>query len=115
MICEEIKRGDVLIADLPYYPGSVQHGDRPVVVVQNEKGNKFSGTLVVVPATTAKKKYIPTHVYVSKKDGFYCGSIVLCEQILTIDKSIISEKIGSVPSDIMQKIDIAILISLGYV
>lgn len=115
MIQEEIKRGDVLIADLPHYPGSVQSGERPVIVVQNDKGNAFSGTLIVVPTTTAKKKFMTTHVPVSEKDGFYRDSIVLCEQILTIDKRIIIQKLGSVSSKTMRKIDISILVSLGYV
>lgn len=115
MIQEEIRRGDVLIADLPYYPGSVQNGERPVIVVQNNQGNACSGTLIVVPTTTAKKKFMPTHVSVSKRDGFYKDSIVLCEQILTIDKSIIIKKCQSVSFETMRKIDIAILVSLGYV
>lgn len=115
MIQEEIRRGDILLVDLPYYPGSVQNGERPIIVIQNDKGNDFSGTLIVVPTTTAKKKFMPTHVSVSEKDGFYRDSIVLCEQILTIDKSIIIEKWGHVSSETMRKIDIATLISLGYV
>ena len=115
MIQEEIKRGDVLIAELPHYPGSVQSGERPVIVVQNDKGNAFSGTLIVVPTTTVKKKFMSTHVSISKKDGFYKESIVLCEQILTIDKSVIKKKCQNVSSETMRKIDIAILVSLGYV
>lgn len=115
MIYEDIKRGDVLIADLPYYPGSVQHGERPVIVIQNNQGNTYSGTLIVVPTTTAKKKFMPTHVSISKKDGFYKDSIVLCEQILTIDKSIVSKKCQKISFETMRKIDISILVSLGYV
>lgn len=115
MIYEEIKRGDVLIADLPYYPGSVQHGERPVIVVQNNLGNTYSGTLIVVPTTTKTKKYIPTHVKIHKNDGFLRESIVLCEQILTIDKTVIKKKCQSVSFETMRKIDIAILVSLGYV
>lgn len=115
MIYEEIKRGDILLVDLPYHPGSVQHGERPVIVIQNDKGNTFSGTLIVVPTTTAKKKFMPTHVFVPKKEGFHQDSTVLCEQILTIDKNIIIEKWGNVSFETMRKIDIATLISLGYV
>lgn len=115
MIQEEIKRGDVLIADLPHYPGSVQSGERPVIVVQNDAGNHFSPTLIVVPTTTARKKLMPTHVTAYKKDGLIYDSTVLCEHLLTIDKSIIIEKLGSVSFETMRKIDIATLISLGYV
>lgn len=115
MIQEEIKRGDVLIAELPHYPGSVQSGNRPVVVIQNDVGNHYSNTIIVVPATTAPKKYMPTHVKVYTNDGFLYDSTVLCEHILTIDKSVVFDKIGSVPVDTMRKINIATLVSLGYV
>lgn len=115
MIQEEIKRGDVLIADLQHYPGSVQSGERPVIVVQNDAGNHFSPTLIVVPTTTANKKYMPTHVKAYKKDGLIYDSTVLCEHIITIDKSIIINKIGSVSTETMRKIDIAILVSLSYI
>lgn len=112
MIYEDIKRGDVLIAELPYYPGSVQHGERPVIVIQNDIGNIHSKTLIVVPVTSKSKNKLPTHVFL-EETCFSKNCMALCEQILTIDKSVIIRKEGYVSFDTMCKIEDAIIVSLA--
>ena len=104
-----IKRGEVYYADLNPVIGSEQGGIRPIVVLQNDVGNKYSPT-VIAAATTSKltKAKLPTHIELQK------DSVVLLEQIRTIDKSRIKEKIGELPPEIMQNIDNALLISLGF-
>lgn len=111
MIQEEIKRGDILIANLPYQPGSVQHGKRPVIVIQNDSGNRHSTTLIVVPVTSKSKNKFPTHVFL-EETCFNKNCMALCEQILTIDKSVIIRKEGYVSYETMCKIEDAIIVSL---
>lgn len=111
-----IKRGDVYYADLSPVIGSEQGGVRPVVVLQNNVGNKYSPTIIAA-ATTSKinKAKLPTHIEVTKENSpLPKDSIVLLEQIRTIDKSRIKEKIGELPSDVMQQINDALLLSLGF-
>lgn len=85
----ELKRGQVYLADLGETTGSEQGGIRPVLIVQNNKGNKYSGTTVVLTLTTKNKKVLPTHVQLSsaKYDKLVQDSIVLAEQVRTLDKS----------------------------
>ncbi len=111
-----IKRGEVYYADLNPVIGSEQGGIRPIVVLQNDVGNKYSPT-VIAAATTSKltKAKLPTHIELHKDvSPLPKGSVVLLEQIRTIDKSRIKEKIGELPPEIMQNIDNALLISLGF-
>ena len=112
---DKIVRGDVCLADLSPVVGSEQGGKRPVLIVQNDVGNHFS-TTVIVAAITAKytKANIPTHIEIKKDQfGFERNSVVLLEQLRTIDKVRILEKITTVDSDFMKIIDAGLKVSLG--
>lgn len=111
-----VKRGEVYYADLNPVVGSEQGGIRPIVVLQNDVGNKFSPT-VIAAATTSRlyKAKLPTHVGLSRAETpLPKDSVVLLEQIRTIDKSRLKDKIGELPAEVMQKIDNALLVSLGF-
>lgn len=109
-----IKRGDMFYADLSPVIGSEQGGIRPVVIIQNNMGNKYSPT-VIVSAITSKmnKNKLPTHIEIDSKEfGLKSDSIVLAEQIRTIDKSRLKEKIGHInDTKIMNKINSALGVS----
>ena len=107
------KRGFVYYADLGYNYGSKQSGYRPVLVLQNNIGNKYSNTLIVAPITTRDKKILPTHVYVGDKYGLDNDSIVLTEQITTIDKSRVFEYICYIDNNAMKMVEKALITSLG--
>lgn len=110
-----IKRGDVYFADLSPVVGSEQGGQRPVLIVQNDVGNKYSPT-VIVAAITAKitKAKLPTHVEIHKEDvGLIKDSVVLLEQVRTIDKKRLIQKLGTLSPELMEKVDLALLISMG--
>ena len=112
---DKIVRGDVYLADLSPVVGSEQGGKRPVLIVQNDVGNHFS-TTVIVAAITAKhtKANIPTHIEIKKDQfGFERDSVVLLEQLRTIDKVRILEKVTTVDSDFMKIIDAGLKVSLG--
>ena len=113
---QDIKRGDLFYADLSPVVGSEQGGVRPVLVLQNDVGNKYSPT-VIVSAVTSQigKAKIPTHVELDKIEyGLKSDSVVLLEQIRTLDKQRLKEKIGVLDPQKMQEINKAILISLGF-
>lgn len=110
-----IKRGDIYYADLSPVVGSEQGGVRPVLIVQNDVGNKYSPTVIAAAITSQQgKTSLPTHIEVS---GSTCGlskdSVVLLEQVRTIDKRRLKEKMGTLPSNDMNKINEAISISMG--
>lgn len=112
-----IKRGELYYADLSPVVGSEQGGVRPVLVVQNDVGNKFSPT-VIAAAVTSKinKAKLPTHIELpSNEYGLNKDSVILLEQIRTLDKHRLKERIGELPSETMSKVDRAILISLGFI
>ena len=112
-----IKRGELYYADLSPVVGSEQGGVRPVLVVQNDVGNKFSPT-VIAAAVTSKinKAKLSTHIELpSNEYGLSKDSVILLEQIRTLDKRRLKERIGELPSDTMSKVDRAILISLGFI
>ena len=113
MINKQIKRGDVFYADLSSAIGSEQGGVRPVVIIQNDTGNKYSPTLIVLPITSQSKKYIPTHVCVGDEGGLSRESTVLCEQIRTLDKSQLKGYIGKFSYDTMKRINQALCVSLA--
>lgn len=110
-----IKRGDIYYADLSGSIGSEQGGVRPVVIVQNDIGNRYSPTIVCVSITSQLgKKQLPTHVLIKQGDGgLEKESIVMTEQVRTIDKSRLMCKSGSLRYKDMLKINIAILVSFG--
>lgn len=110
-----IKRGDVYFADLSPVRGSEQGGQRPVLIVQNNVGNKYSPT-VIVAAITAKitKAKLPTHVEVEASQvGLLKDSVILLEQVRTIDKTRLIQKLGQLEEDVMLKVNEALIISLG--
>ncbi|ONI47018.1 type II toxin-antitoxin system PemK/MazF family toxin [Candidatus Epulonipiscium viviparus] len=110
-----VKRGDIFYADLSPVIGSEQGGIRPVLVVQNEMGNRFSPT-VICAAITSKinKAKLPTHVEIDDKYyGIVKKSVILLEQIRTIDKKRLKEKICHLDQDLMKQVDKAILVSFS--
>ena len=112
-----IKRGELYYADLSPVVGSEQGGVRPVLVVQNDVGNKYSPT-VIAAAVTSKinKAKLPTHIELpSNMYGLQKDSVILLEQIRTLDKRRLKERIGELNETTMSRVDNAILISLGFV
>lgn len=110
-----VKRGDVYFADLSPVVGSEQGGQRPVLIIQNDVGNKYSPT-VIVAAITAKitKAKLPTHVEIHKEDvGLIKDSVVLLEQVRTIDKRRLIQKLGALSPEIMEEVNFALTISMG--
>lgn len=108
-----IKQGDIFYADLDPVVGSEQGGVRPVLVVQNNIGNRHSPTLVVLPLSTVKKNKLPTHICIRNSKILPKDSVILAEQIRTIDRSRLRSYIGSLDSGIINKIDEAMKISIG--
>lgn len=107
-----IKRGEIYLADLSPSVGSEQSGIRPVLIVQNNIGNKYSPTLIALAITSKIKKNIPTHIKIDgEKYGLEKDSIILAEQIRTIDKSRIIKRLGEVDEEILIKVKEAIKIS----
>ncbi len=110
-----IKRGDIFYADLSPVVGSEQGGVRPVLIVQNDVGNKYSPT-VIAAAITSKlgKNKLPTHIDVyADRVGLQKDSVILLEQIRTIDKQRLGEKMGHLDAELMNAVDDAISISFG--
>ena len=110
-----VKRGDIYFADLSPVVGSEQGGMRPVLIVQNDTGNRHSPTVIAAAITSQTgKARLPTHISV---DAPSCGlsrdSIVLLEQIRTIDKSRLRERMGRLDDETMTKVDNAISVSFG--
>ena len=110
-----IRRGDVFYASLNPVVGSEQGGLRPVLIIQNDIGNTYSPTTIVAAITSQiKKGKLPTHIELSaEKYGLEKDSVVLLEQIRTIDKQRLREKITQLDEKIMIKVDAALSISLG--
>lgn len=108
-----VRRGDVYYADLSPVVGSEQGGVRPVVVVQNDKGNKYSKTIIIAPISKKMSKPpIPTHVIFSDSSLSYV-SMILCEQLRTIDKRRLGQWICTLDEKTIDKIDQAIRVSLN--
>ncbi len=110
-----IKRGDIYYADLSPVVGSEQGGIRPVLIVQNNVGNKYSPTVIAAAITSQQfKTRLPTHINV---DAAVCGlskdSVVLLEQIRTLDKQRLKEKMGNLPEKDMNRINDALSVSMG--
>ena len=110
-----VKRGDIFYADLSPVVGSEQGGVRPVLVVQNDIGNKYSPTVIVAAVTSQiNKAKMPTHIELSANEyGLSKDSVVLMEQIRTIDKKRLKEKIGHMDEELQYAIDEALRISFG--
>jgi len=110
----KIKRGEVYYADLNPIIGSEQGERRPVLIVQNDMGNKYSRTVIIAPITgKLNKAPLPTHVYIPKSCGLDKDSIILTEQLRAIDRSRLTGYVGFLNRNIMTKVDVALLISIG--
>lgn len=110
-----VKRGELYYADLSPVVGSEQGGIRPVLVVQNDVGNKYSPTIIAAAVTSKlNKAKLPTHIEIPCAYGLQKDSVILLEQIRTLDKRRLKERIGELPKDTMQRVNQAILISLGF-
>lgn len=110
-----VKRGDIFYADLSPVVGSEQGGMRPVLIVQNDTGNKHSPTVIAAAITsqTGKAK-LPTHIELSGQSvGLTRDSVILLEQIRTLDKSRLREKMGRLDGETMNRVDNAIAVSFG--
>ena len=111
-----IKRGDMFYADLSPVVGSEQGGVRPVLIIQNDLGNKYSPTVIAAAITSqTNKTKLPTHIEINSEEcGLKNDSVVLAEQIRTIDKSRLKEKIGHIEDEkIINKINNALGVSFG--
>jgi len=110
-----VKRGDIFYADLSPVIGSEQGGIRPVVIIQNDLGNRYSPTVIVAAITSQiNKAKLPTHVEISSEVyGLNKDSVVLLEQVRTIDKKRLREKIGHMTEEDMKKVHEALIISMG--
>lgn len=112
----EIKRGEIYYADLSPVVGSEQGGVRPVLIIQNNIGNKYSPTVIAGAITSQMTKAkLPTHIEVRQGQfGLPKDSVILLEQIRTLDKRRLKERLGTLDAEAQLKVDKAILISLGF-
>lgn len=110
----DVKRGEIYIADLGTGTGSEQRGVRPVLVIQNDIGNHFSSTIIVIPITSAIKKNLPTHLQLSRgTGGLLKDSTLVVEQMRTIDKSRLRNCIGKLSSQTMEDVAQKVMIQVG--
>jgi mRNA interferase MazF len=116
-MAQVVKRGDIFYADLSPVIGSEQGGIRPVLVIQNDIGNRYSPTVIVSAITSQiNKAKLPTHIEISYEEyGLNKDSVILLEQIRTIDKRRLKDKIGHINDSTMEQVDDALMISLGLV
>lgn len=112
-----IKRGELYYADLSPVIGSEQGGVRPVLIVQNDIGNKYSPTVIAAAITSQiNKAKLPTHIEICAQEyGLQKDSVILLEQIRTIDKKRLREKIGHLDDELMDKVNEALNISFGLI
>lgn len=109
-----VKKGDLYFADLSPVVGSEQGGVRPVLVVQNDVGNKYSPTIIVAAVTSQSKAKLPTHVELAAtQGGLSKNSVVLLEQLRTIDKQRLKERIGTLSEAQIPSVNEALSVSLG--
>lgn len=116
-IATNIRRGDIYYADLSPVVGSEQGGLRPVLIIQNDVGNRYSPTVIAAAITSRMTKtHLPTHIDIHAEEvGLSRDSVVLLEQIRTLDKQRLREKMGHLDEEIMQRVNRAIVISFGLV
>lgn len=109
-----MKRGDIYIAGLDPVVGSEQGGRRPVIIIQNDVGNLHAPTVIVAPLTASTgKPPLPTHVTLKAgQGGLKRTSIVLCEQVRTLEKTRLMRRVGALPPDALRRVDDALRISL---
>ena len=111
----QIERGELYYADLSPVVGSEQGGLRPVLIIQNDVGNKYSPTVIIAAITSQiQKAKLPTHIELSHtKYPLTKDSVVLLEQIRTLDKLRLKDRIGQLDTIAMQKVNVGLMISLG--
>ena len=112
-----IKRGEIYYADLSPVVGSEQGGVRPILIVQNDIGNKYSTTVIVAAITSQiNKAKLPTHIELKSGDfGLQKDSVILLEQLRTLDKKRLKEKVGEIEDlSVIKKVNDALLVSLGF-
>ncbi len=111
-----IRRGELYYADLSPVVGSEQGGVRPILIVQNDTGNKYSPTIIAAAITSQiNKAKLPTHIEINAHEfGLSKDSVILLEQIRTLDKKRLKERIGELSPITMRKVNNALLISLGF-
>ena len=110
---KEILRGDLYYADLNPVVGSEQGGIRPVLSIQNNTGNKHSPTIIVAAITSKKKTHLPTHISIKEVEPLEKDSVILLEQIRTIDKRRLKGYIGALDEAVMEKVNHALVVSVG--
>lgn len=110
-----VKRGDIYYADLSPVVGSEQGGLRPVLIIQNDVGNRYSPTVIAAAITSKMSKtHLPTHIDIyAEKVGLAKDSVILLEQVRTIDKRRLKEKMGHLDDNIMNEVNSAIAVSFG--
>ena len=109
-----IRRGDIYYADFGEAEGSAMQGRRPALIISNNKGNENSPVVIVAAITSSPKaKHLPTHLIMERRAGLWRKSMLLLEQICTMDKSLLGEKLGQVSEDFLKKVDRALGISVG--
>jgi mRNA interferase MazF len=111
----KIRRGDMFYADLTPGVGSEQSGCRPVLIIQNDTGNKHSNTVIaaIITSRISTKAKLPTHAPIKAQQGLGHDSLVLMEQIRTIDKIRLKEYIGTLDSNAIRRVDRALAVSVG--
>jgi mRNA interferase MazF len=111
----QVKRGDIFYADLSPVVGSEQGGLRPVLIIQNDVGNRYSPTVIAAAITSRMgKTRMPTHIDIhAEKVGLAKDSVILLEQIRTLDKRRLKEKMGHLDDDMMNSVNSAIAVSFG--
>ena len=108
------KRLDIYMADLPRRGGSIQCGYRPVIVIQNDRGNESSSTVIIIPLTSKFKRWLPTHAIIGTHTGIEKESIALCEQIQTIHMHQLVRKVAQISEeDDIQELSRAIRSAIG--
>lgn len=112
-----VRRGEIYYADLSPVVGSEQGGIRPVVIIQNDVGNRYSPTVIAAAITSKRDKAkLPTHISLNAEEcGLTRDSVILLEQIRTIDKQRLKECVGEIPLDVMKQVDHALGISFGLI
>ena len=113
----DVQRGDIFYADLSPVIGSEQGGIRPVLIIQNNTGNKYSPTVIAAAITSQMNKAkLPTHIEIGALEyGLQKDSVILTEQIRTLDKSRLREKVGHVDNLLMYRVDRALTVSFGLI
>lgn len=113
MSMKKIKRGDIFHANLNPVVGSEQGGYRPVLIIQNNRGNQYSPTVIVASITSKPKNNLPTHVTLREIYGLEKDSVVLLEQLRTLDKKRLGNYVETLDRYYMHKVDKALCVSLG--